>query len=303
MKKSTRNSELEAMVEAVESDSTINLKVPEKLINPHPLVVGMKYPKPQSTRFNPSSNKIFNEGETLDFAVSKKNLQRAMLILDTFIRAVEKRGHSVINKEGSTYLIISEEPLRIRFWEKSRYIENHDDKWSFRDTELTGELFIQYFKISNYVERQWGDTAHTKLEDKLARVIGSLEYFGKKEHEERLEREAYWKQQREKEAIQKVLNARKQTEFNNFKNLLSQSLRFEKAQAIRAFVIHIEANPHLTIEGADNLQEWIKWARAKADWYDPTVRSSDDYLSLFGQFHEDLLLGKKEIDGFNFKKL
>jgi hypothetical protein len=303
MKKPIRNSELEAMVEAVESDSTINLKVPEKLINPHPLVVGMKYPKQQSTRFNTSSNKIFNEGETLDFAVSKKNLQRAMLILDTFIRAVEKRGHSVVIKGGSTYVIISGEPLRIRFWEKSRYIENHDDKRGFRDTELTGEFFIQYFKISNYVERQWGDTAHTKLEDKLGRVIGSLEYFGKKEHEERLEREAYWKKQREKEAIQKELNARKQTEFNNFKILLSQSLRYEKAQAIRAFVSHIEANPHLTIEGSDNLQEWMHWARAKADWYDPTVESKDEVLSPFGEFHEDLLFGKKEIDGFNVKNL
>jgi len=64
------------------------------------------------------------------------------------------------------------------------------------------------------------DTPKIKLEEKLGRVIGSLEYIGKKEHEERLEREAYWQEQREKEAIQKELNTRKQTEFNNFKSYL-----------------------------------------------------------------------------------
>lgn len=303
MNKPIRNPEIEAFVEAVESDSSINLKVSQNLINPHPLVVKMNYGDTGTGRFNTRSGKVFNEGETFDFVVGRKNIRRGKLILDTFIKAVEKRGHSVINKEGSTYVIISGEPLRIRFWEKSRYIENHDDKWSFRDTELTGELFIQYFRISNYVERQWGDTVHTKLEDKLARVIGSLEYIGKKEHEERLKREAYWKQQREKEAIQKELNARKQTEFKNFKILLSQSLRFEKAQAIRAFVSHIEANPHLTIEGADNLQEWIHWAKAKADWYDPTFESSDEFLSPYGEIHEDILLGEKVIDQFNIDKL
>ena len=66
---------------------------------------------------------------------------------------------------------------------------------------------------------------------------------------------------------------------------------------------HIEPNPPLTVEGTGNLQEWLHWARAKADWYDPTVERRDNYLSTFDQFHEDLLLGKKEIDGFNVKNL
>ena len=88
-------------------------------------------------------------------------------------------------------------------------------------------------------------------------------------------------------------NARKQKEFRNFKVLLSQSLRWEKAQAIRAFISHLETNPGLTIEGIDNPQEWIEWASGKADWYDPTVESYDKFVSPYGEFHEALLERKK----------
>ncbi|RPA66873.1 hypothetical protein EF405_19005 [Cyclobacteriaceae bacterium YHN15] len=70
------------------------------------------------------------------------------------------------------------------------------------------------------VEKQWGDTAYTKLEEKLGRVIGSLEYIGEKERDERLKLEALWREQRREEDIRKELNAKKQSEFNNFKSYL-----------------------------------------------------------------------------------
>ena len=255
MNRPIKNPELEASVLSVESDQGLNLQVPPKLSKPHPMVVELSLYLRSKDKYYSKTDKLFNQGYTIDLSVGKKNWERALLVLDTFIKAIEQRGHEIINKEGNTFALIFEEELKIRFWEKSRFIENSQKTHGYREMELTGELFIQYIKFGGYVERQWGDTPNTKLEDKLGRAIGSLEYIGKKEHEKRLEREEYWREQRRKEAIQKELNARKQNEFNNFKILLSQSLRFEKAQAIRAFVNHIEAHPHLNIEGTDNLQE------------------------------------------------
>lgn len=303
MNKYIRNPELVAAVLAVEKDQSLNLKVPAKLSKPHPMVVEMNLRECDPSRFKPNVGKIFNQGETFDFAVGKRSLQRAKLILDTFIKAVEKRGIEVINREGSTYLLISDEKLQIRLWEKSRFIENDENRHGYRDQELTGELFIQYIKFGRYAEKQWGDTAHTKLEDKLGRVIGSLEYLGRKEHEERIEREAYWEEQKRRDANIKEQNSRKETEFNNFMLLLDQSSRWEKAQSIRAFVSHVEANPDASIEGIENPQEWIQWAKGKADWYDPTVNSSDELLSPYGEFHQNLVEGKREIDWVNKGKL
>lgn len=108
-------------------------------------------------------------------------------------------------------------------------------------------------------------------------MIGSLEYLAEKEHQERIEREAYRKEQKAKEEIIKEQNSKKETDFNNFKKLLAQSLRWERAQAIRAYINYLEANPGLKLKGVDNLQEWIVWAKSKADWYDPAVSGNDDY--------------------------
>ena len=128
-------------------------------------------------------------------------------------------------------------------------------------------------------------------------------WYNLKVREERLQLEALWREQSRKEDIRKELNAKKQSEFNNFKRLLNQSLRWEKSQAIRAFINHVETNPNLTIEGCENIQEWIQWAKCKADWYDPTVERKDEFLSPYGEFHEALLEGKKEIDEYNLSKL
>lgn len=142
MKKLNSNPELEAAVSAVETDQSLNLKVPSKLFKPHPMVVEMNLQEDDPKRFNLNSDKIFNQGETFDFAVGKKSLPRAKLILDTFIKAIEKRGMEIINKEGKTYILISNEKLRIRLWEKSRFIEKDENTVGYRDQELTGELYF-----------------------------------------------------------------------------------------------------------------------------------------------------------------
>lgn len=303
MKHPIKNPELEAAVLAVETDQSLNLQVPSKLLKTHPLVSEMSYDHGMRNRHNPRAEKIINRGYTLDFALGMNNLNRGRLIMDTFVKAVEQRGHEILNKDGKTFVLISGEELQIRLWEKSKYIEKPKEKWGYRDKELTGELFIQYLIRGGYVEKQWGDTAFTKLEDKLGRIIGSLEFLGKKEREERLEREAYWQEQRRKEDIRKELNSKKENEFKHFKVLLNQSIKWEKAQVIRAYISQIEASQESGQNQFENLQDWINWARSKADWYDPTVSAKDGFLNPVGDFHESLLEGKVQIDGYNVDKL
>ncbi|WP_373495434.1 hypothetical protein [Aquiflexum sp.] len=59
----------------------------------------------------------------------------------------------------------------------------------------------------------------------------------------------------------------------------------------------------MAIEGTENVQEWIQWAKHKADWYDPTVEKKDEYLNPFGELHESLLDGKKQLDRYNTDEL
>jgi type IV secretory pathway VirB9-like protein len=45
-------------------------------------------------------------------------------------------------------------------------------------------------------------------------------------------------------------------------------LRWKKAQAIRAYIRHIQEFPVQYAE-SENLNEWMSWAIEKAEWYDP----------------------------------
>lgn len=298
--KPVRNQELEDHVKAVETDPKINLKVPAELKNPHPMI--------KSLHFNSSKSwgsyhgqKAYPGDKNFDVIVGKSNLMRAKLILDTFFKAIEGRGHSIVIDEEHSYLEAFGEKLRIRFWEKSKYIGNQNEN-IYRDMELSGILSIQYFRIGNYVEREWSDATYVKLEEKLGRVIGSLEFYAKKEKAERLEREERWRVQKIKEELIKEKNARKEKEFKNFKTLLDQSLRWEKAQSIRAFLNQIQNNPDEWKE-TENLNEWISWAKDKADWLDPTIKKSDPLLNPFGKFHELLLDESIKLDPYNIGKL
>lgn len=299
--KPIRNQELEEAVQRVETDSKINLIVPTNLKNPHPFIKDITSSHFMTNKHYPMEGKVMTKGETFDLIVGKANFVRAKLILDTFIKAIEGRGHQIRIEDGNTFLETFGEKLRIRFWEKSKYI-GQVKEYAFRDKELTGILSIQYFRILNYVEREWCDTPNVKLEEKLGRVIGSLEYYGHKEKAERLEREQRWRDQKLKDDILREHNSRKEADFNNFKILLSNSLRWEKALSIRAFINHLQKNPE-HFSGTENLNDWINWATNKADWFDPTISKADPIMKPYGEFHETLLNQTRQLDKYNIGKL
>ena len=71
---------------------------------------------------------------------------------------------------------------------------------------------------------------------------------------------------------------RLENEQNNFKQFEEDAIGWERAMRLRAYVDAIER--HATIEGTSTtkLQDWIAWARAKADWIDPLILVSDPIL-------------------------
>lgn len=56
--------------------------------------------------------------------------------------------------------------------------------------------------------------------------------------------------------------------------LKNEAEDYQMSCKIRAYVSAIESKPNL-----DQSQlEWIAWAKAKADWYDPTIEKVDPIL-------------------------
>lgn len=292
-----RNEELERFVLAVETDPIVNLTVPEKLKNPHPMVKNLDLSTYYTIGYNSKTKKTRTPNGSFDLEVGEASLKRAKCILDTFIKAVEARGNSITSDRDGTYLNAFDEKIRIRFWEKSKVVDK-SKRIGQRELELSGVLSIQYLRICYYIEKEWSDTPNVKLEEKLGRVIGSLEYFAKQENLERIERENRWEAQRIERELIEEQNRLKESEFNKFKELLGCAYRWEKSQMIRAYVSFIK-NSSISEE----IEDWVQWANEKIDWFDPSISKQDSLLKPFGRFHQALLDGQIKIDSNNIDGL
>ena len=89
----------------------------------------------------------------------------------------------------------------------------------------------------------------------------------------RLAREEAERQRREQERRREEQRQRYNAEVDRTLALVNCAADYEIARKIRAYVSAME-KAHLD----QDLSEWASWARAKADWYDPTVAKEDELL-------------------------
>lgn len=77
-------------------------------------------------------------------------------------------------------------------------------------------------------------------------------------------------EQRRKEEFRKQYNA----EVDRTQALINLAEDYETACKIRSYIAAVEAVRPPSAETA----EWLAWAKAKADWYDPMVAAKDTYF-------------------------
>ena len=82
----------------------------------------------------------------------------------------------------------------------------------------------------------------------------------------------------EAERIRKELEKRQEKELEDFKGILQQASRLHKATTIRTYIDKVEAHAAEDGNVTEELQQWLAWARKKADWYDPLLECDDDLL-------------------------
>ena len=93
--------------------------------------------------------------------------------------------------------------------------------------------------------------------------------------QERIEREEAERKRREEEACKKEIQKLYNIEVDQTNALINCAEDYEIACKIRHYITKIESSDSLDEE----TKEWIEWAKAKADWYDPIISQKD---KLFG---------------------
>jgi len=268
----------------IETNYSLPHKTPEKLIKPHPLIKAAKadlknYKHPSGWMYKEHIR--YTSKNIINIEVAKDNTFKALCFMDTFIKLLEKRNHSIIINGYHTEVVIFEERITIKCREilKRNKVIDSNSHYSSERTELVPSGIIAFEMGASYWKREWRESAKKPLETKLSNIIASLELKAKKQIKERIENEKW---QREYEKIRKFEEERKQRfdkEVEKFKALKSNAKKFDETEQMRNYIKAVETNAIKNNSLTEELKNWIQWANNKTDWYDPIIQKDDELFT------------------------
>jgi len=264
----------------IETNYALPTKTPEKLIKPHPLI---KAAKANLKSKNPSNGWMFNQNimytskNIVNIEVAKNSVLKALCFMDTFIKLLEKRNHSILINGYHTEVVIFEEKITIRCREilKRIKVKETNSRYSSERTELIPSGILAFEMGESYRKREWRESKTKPLESKLSNIIASLELKAQHIKKQRIETEKWHREYEKKRKIEEEQKRRFDEEIEKFRFLKENAKRFEETQQIRVYIQSVETNAIKTKTLTEELTTWIKWANQKADWYDPIIQKED----------------------------
>ncbi|CAB1059842.1 hypothetical protein D1BOALGB6SA_4607 [Olavius sp. associated proteobacterium Delta 1] len=298
-----KNRELTAkMPPSIQSEEE-PIVVPGRLSSPHPLI------KQSSEILNgrqPNDVGLINPPKKgcLDIAVSKGSLKRALRIIDTILKVLEKRDYTVYLSEGRTKTKIQEVPISFGISEKlatkKKRPEEHDlnGRYHFGHSRFveervpSGDLCLTIHDAGDFYiygcQQNWNDGKKSKLENRINSFISGLvtvalakiERDKEKEEEERrrIERQRQFEEERQKRA---ELRRKYLEEEARVKKLISEAENWKLSQILREYIAEIErlsTAGELSLNLEKPLADWLKWAQDQADRLDPMSPSPSSIL-------------------------
>ena len=193
----------------IESNVKAPLIVPEKLINPDILI--------QNTKkiFEIRKKDRYYRDEKIDaihMPVEEKNFDRALLIMDTFIKLLKFRGHSFKRDHNNRGPHINVNDVLFPFGMREKNKRIPGTKLYESSTYVpTGILVLKIGE--SYKAMEWSDGA-TKLEKQLAKIAAKIELEAQKELEWREQCRINQIKREEEQKIRKEYEDRKEFEFD-----------------------------------------------------------------------------------------
>ncbi|MFO1207422.1 MAG: hypothetical protein U1E63_17140 [Burkholderiales bacterium] len=288
----------DTLLKTRQSQATIS--VPSELVAPHALVRAAAARLRQRNGWDHPAGVRSAPKEVLDIRVTRNSLDRAMRLMDTLLKALEPSGFTarVDAEKGVTLLVgggttlsisIVEQVTRTAHTANRAEVRARDRYYdSFRvgsrgeypqipqsDWHPTGRLTLT---VGAWPPRKWNDTERSLIDARLSGIIAAIISLAatkraKEEEEERHQR-AYEEALARYEAQMRARN----DEHGKLRALFRDASRLQRANRLREFIAAVEDSAHHDGESTPEKQQWIEWAKAKADWIDPLVRRSDPIL-------------------------
>lgn len=265
------NSELSILIGQIERDPNLVLEVPERLIQPDTLIKEIRRVSSDAIKGRILNNGLLvNRGE-IKFAVSPKNVGRALRLMDTLIKAFRVRGHETKQSNGDLIFVINTIEFKVHLREKLKRIEvKSNSLWNSYDFELT-DMFLLSIKAGYVDELTWQD-GKFPIEKYLAKIIATVELRSLKILEENRLRAIRQAKQDEERRIEEEREEREENDRLAFKELLNEAKRWEEAKLLREYINQKEIRAIASNAITKGLKDWFVWARERTDLYDPTMK-------------------------------
>jgi len=228
----------------------------------------------------------------LDIHVGQDSIDRAMLIMDTLVKALETRGFDIsVHKEPpfSTTVSVMDEVIKFALIEdldrterkltaaQIKEKEKHPWRYSTQEYDYSpnGVLSLRIKNDDSLNTRKtWSDGRRQRLEECLNSFVGGLAKAAiaiKHLRTEREQREIRWQEEkRKREEAERIW----QEEQEKMKALDREIASWQRSQQIRSYIDAVKKwgiQKYGEIKPDSKLQQWLTWATKQADRLDPLV--------------------------------
>ena len=266
--------ELNQLTKEIKSTLQNIIIFPEKLTKPTQLIIDAKNDlKTKEPSYYHNIRGLLNTSSgIINITVAPENVKRALLFMDVFIKAIQKRGHTIIVKEG-TKIVIDSIELSIGLRER---LKRKIVKGTYYDSTELYPSNILSFTLDVYPAKEWTDTNTSKLEDKIPNIIAKLELQAVKEKQDAIEREIRHIEYERERKIEEDLEIKRNFELKEFKGLFQKANRWHQAEILRKYIAEVENKAKINNSLTEEITNWLKWANDKVEWYDPFTEKQDE---------------------------
>lgn len=259
---------------SIDNGGELAHKVPHKLINPDTLITSTMSYYAAVKRYDYNSGSGYpSHKEVLNIAVSDESKSRALIFMDAIIKLLRARQYEILCKNYKTYAALDGEEIEIRLRERNK-VSSVKSQWGSRQLESTKKLI---FIIGDYHRKEIGD-GKEPLESKISTILAIIDTEAEQLKQQRIENEKWRRLQEEKRRIEQEIREQKDNESRKFKNLFLNATRLHQANILRTYIQALESNAIKNGNLTTDKEEWLQWAKKKADWYDPLINGEDPLL-------------------------
>jgi len=277
------------LIKEIESKHKHLLDVRSKLTNPDVLIINIKNFLTANKHIWLDNGLITTRSGFNTIKVTPDNVNRALRFMDALIKLMRARGYEIKVDDNEIYIIVFGEQLVIRLQERLRceeVVEENKD-WKTRHYYPTGIFMLRCWKDFRRQQKFWMDSK-LLIEYQLSKIIAGIELLAQKEKMEDIEMEEEWKREEEEQRLEEEKHRLEKERFDReeldgakFQKLLKKSHKWKQSQILDEYISEIENKAILKGTLTTELQEWLRWAKEKADRFNPLNNFLSKRLSRF----------------------